>query len=293
MAYNQPYGQQQQQQPFNPGYNPNYQSAPGWTNTTYNQGYPQNPQNPNMASYNADPGYAEGGMAKENVNFTNASIRAGFIRKVFTWVTIMLAVVAVMSVLPFIHTELKSFVYQNFGLYYVSYVTFLVVYIALVCCENVRRSFPSNLICTAILTLAIGYMTMMICTRYDVVSVALCFVITAVCCGTIVIFAMQTKYDLTSMIGIAFIFSMVLMVFGLIAIMSIMFFPQLRFVYQIYAALAALLFMFYLAIDVQMIMGGRKFEISPEDHVFAAIQVFLDIIYIFWMLLSLFGSSSN
>lgn len=44
MAYNQPYGQQQQQQPFNPGYNPNYQPAPGWTNTTYNQGYPQNPQ---------------------------------------------------------------------------------------------------------------------------------------------------------------------------------------------------------------------------------------------------------
>ncbi|KHJ99326.1 hypothetical protein OESDEN_00667 [Oesophagostomum dentatum] len=42
-----------------------------------------------------------------------------------------------------------------------------------------------------------------------------------------------------------------------------------------------------------MLMGGRKYEISPEDHIFAAVQIFLDIVYIFWMLLSLFGSSNR
>jgi protein lifeguard len=36
-------------------------------------------------------------------------------------------------------------------------------------------------------------------------------------------------------------------------------------------------------------MGGRKYEISPEDYIFAAIQVFLDIIIIFWYLLAIFG----
>lgn len=41
---------------------------------------------------------------------------------------------------------------------------------------------------------------------------------------------------------------------------------------------------------LQTIMGGRKHEVSPEDYIFAAIQVFLDIVYIFWMLLTLFGS---
>ncbi len=49
----------------------------------------------------------------------------------------------------------------------------------------------------------------------------------------------------------------------------------------------------YLAIDIQMIIGGKKYEISPEDYVYAAIQVFLDIVYIFWMLLSLIGGSSE
>lgn len=42
-----------------------------------------------------------------------------------------------------------------------------------------------------------------------------------------------------------------------------------------------------------MVIGGKKFEISPEDYVFAAIQLFLDIIYIFWMLLTLIGGSSK
>lgn len=107
-------------------------------------------------------------------------------------------------------------------------------------------------------------------------------------------------------LGFVAIASMVLLVFGLVAIIFTMVY-QTRVLYLIYAGLAALLFMVpikgfysnvifklfqvYLAIDIQMIMGGRKYEISPEDHIFAAIQVFLDIIYIFWMLLTLIGSS--
>lgn len=42
-----------------------------------------------------------------------------------------------------------------------------------------------------------------------------------------------------------------------------------------------------------MIIGGKKYEISPEDYIFAAIQLFIDIIYIFWMLLTLIGGLSK
>jgi FtsH-binding integral membrane protein len=266
----------------------------------YQQYPPNNPQyqpqggNPygSVPSYNADPHTAEAGMPKSDVNFTNASIRAGFIRKVFILVTIMLGVVAVMSAVPFFHNDTMRFVRTTPSVYWISYVTFLVVYIALVCCEGVRRSFPANLICTAILTLSIGYMTMMICAFHNLQAVLLTLVITTLACGSIILFAMQTKYDLTSMMGFMFIASMVLMLFGLVAVVSVVAF-HVKILYTIYAGLAALLFMVYLAIDIQMIMGGRKYEISPEDHVFAAIQIFLDIIYIFWMLLQLFGSSNN
>ncbi|EPB73261.1 hypothetical protein ANCCEY_07656 [Ancylostoma ceylanicum] len=248
---------------------------------------------PNMMGMggNANPHYAEGGEAdKYNLQFSDRTIRAAFVRKVFFLVAIMLGVVAVMTAIPFFNHDTRLFVARNMGMYWAAYGVFFAVYLTLMCCESVRRSFPANIIMTAIFTLAVGYMTMMITVHHNVVSVLLTLIICTICCGSIIIFSTQTKYDLTNMMGIMFILSMCLMVFGLVAMISAIFF-KVKFIYMVYAALASLLFMFYLAIDVQMLMGGRKYEISPEDHIFAAVQIFLDIVYIFWMLLSLFGSS--
>ena len=40
-------------------------------------------------------------------------------------------------------------------------------------------------------------------------------------------------------------------------------------------------------------MGGKKYEIDPEDYVFAALMLYVDVIYIFLFILSLLGGSSN
>lgn len=45
----------------------------------------------------------------------------------------------------------------------------------------------------------------------------------------------------------------------------------------------------YLVFDTQMIVGGRKHEMSPEEHIFGALCLYLDVINIFLALLSLFG----
>ncbi|KAJ1368830.1 Pfam:UPF0005 [Parelaphostrongylus tenuis] len=289
-----PYGQ--------PGYNPQYQNPypagaapppPGWQGGQQQGFVPPPMPHPNMMGMGGNPHYAEGGESnKYNLQFSDRTIRAAFVRKVFFMVAIMLGVVALMTAIPFFNRDTKLFVARNMGMYWAAYGIFFAVYITLMCCESVRRSFPANIIMTAIFTLAVGYMTMMITVHHDVVSVLLTLIICSLCCGSIIIFSTQTKYDLTNMMGIMFILSMCLLVFGLVAMISAIFF-QVRFIYMVYAALASLLFMFYLAIDVQMLMGGRKYEISPEDHIFASIQIFLDIVYIFWMLLSLFGFSNR
>jgi hypothetical protein len=59
------------------------------------------------------------------------------------------------------------------------------------CCENVRRSFPANIICTGVLTLAIGYMTMMISAMHGIEAVLITLIVTTVCCGGIILFSMQ------------------------------------------------------------------------------------------------------
>ena len=51
----------------------------------------------------------------------------------------------------------------------------------------------------------------------------------------------------------------------------------LFFAITVYSALMAILFSCFLIYDTQQIMGGKKYSISPEEHVFAAIQVQLFI----------------
>uniref|UniRef100_A0AC34Q284 Uncharacterized protein n=1 Tax=Panagrolaimus sp. JU765 TaxID=591449 RepID=A0AC34Q284_9BILA len=94
------------------------------------------------------------------------------------------------------------------------------------------------------------------------------------------------------MVGFLLDASMVVFVFGIVAVISIVVF-KVRWLYTLYAGIASLLFMFYLAYDIQMMVGGKKYAYDPEDYIVAAIQFFLDIINLFWLLLSISGSSSN
>lgn len=45
--------------------------------------------------------------------------------------------------------------------------------------------------------------------------------------------------------------------------------------------------------DVQLIMGGRKYELSEEEYVFGALILYVDIINLFLILLYIFGGSNN
>ncbi|CAF2906183.1 unnamed protein product, partial [Rotaria sp. Silwood2] len=60
--------------------------------------------------------------------------------------------------------------------------------------------------------------------------------------------------------------------------------------YTIYAGLGAVAFSIFLAVDTQLIMGGKRHEISAEDHVFASLMLYIDIVYIFLYILTLFGN---
>ena len=61
-----------------------------------------------------------------------------------------------------------------------------------------------------------------------------------------------------------------------------------------YASAGALIFSFYIIYDTQMMMGGaHKYSVSPEEYIFAALNLYLDIINLFMYILMIFGSSKN
>lgn len=239
-----------------------------------------------------DPEVGIGGAADEpkeyTLSFTDKSIRQSFIRKVFAILCVQLAVVAGLIAAFVFQSNVKLWVRQNSWAYFVSYIVFLVTYLAIACCPSVRRKSPANFIMLGLMTLAIGYMTAMISSFHDTKIVFIGMGICAAVCASIILFSMNTKYDFTSWVGVMFVIFMVVFFFGIFAIIF-----RSQIMYAVYGGLMALIFMVFLAIDTQMLVGGKRIEMDPEEYIFAATQLFLDIIYIFWFILQLLGLLNN
>ncbi len=77
--------------------------------------------------------------------------------------------------------------------------------------------------------------------------------------------------------------------FGIMAICM-----QDKVVNLVYASLGALIFSIYLVFDTQLMLGGKhRYSISPEEYVFAALNLYLDIVNIFIYILAIVGGSSR
>jgi protein lifeguard len=63
--------------------------------------------------------------------------------------------------------------------------------------------------------------------------------------------------------------------------------------YVAIACVGALLFCAYLVYHIQLVMGKGKYAISPDEYVFAALQIYMDVVGIFLYILAIIGGSSR
>lgn len=113
--------------------------------------------------------------------------------------------------------------------------------------------------------------------------------ITAAVCLGLTLFAFQTKIDFTGLHTVLFVAVLVLLIFGIIA----MIWPG-KIMTLVYASLGALIFSFYLIYDTQMMIGGKhKYSVSPEEYIFAALSLYLDVVNIFIYILTIIGASRD
>ncbi|XP_050034804.1 protein lifeguard 2-like isoform X1 [Dermacentor andersoni] len=216
--------------------------------------------------------------------FSNKEIRRVFVRKVYAILMVQLTITFGVVALFVFEPHVKLFVQKNFEAYIAAYVLFIVLYIALVCCESLRRTYPTNMILLFVFTLVMSYMVGVISSFHDTDTVLMASGICAACCLAVSIFSCHTKFDFTSCAGFLFIAVWALFLFGILTI-----FTYNRIMNTVYSVLGAVLFMAFLAFDTQMLMGGRKLELSPEEHIFAALQLYMDIVQIFLFLLRIVG----
>ncbi|XP_068618824.1 protein lifeguard 1-like isoform X2 [Battus philenor] len=240
------------------------------------------------------PGPGQGSLGEDadvkGFDFNEQSIRKAFIRKVYSILMCQLLVTLAFITLFVYHQPTQMWVRRNPYMFWIAFAVVIFCLIVMSCCGNVRRQAPMNFIFLGLFTVAESFLLGVTSSMYDGTAVMMAVGITAAICLTLTIFAMQTKYDFTAMGGILLCATIVLLLFGIIA----MFIPGNRIVTLVYASLGALLFSVYLVYDTQLMMGGKhKYSISPEEYVFAALNLYLDVINIFVYILTIIGASRD
>ncbi|MBN3300951.1 RGAP1 protein, partial [Amia calva] len=99
-----------------------------------------------------------------------------------------------------------------------------------------------------------------------------------------------TLVDFTSCGGLFCVLGIVVMVTGIITAI-VLSFKYIPCIHMLYAAIGAIVYTLFLAYHTQLLIGNRKHSISPEEYVYGALSLYVDIIQIFTFLLQLIGSS--
>jgi len=231
-----------------------------------------------------------GGLLDSADAFSDKVIRRGFMRKVYSILSLQLLLTTAVAGLFFIHPIREYASTNGFWMIYLAFIPSFICLIALTCCEGVRRKSPGNLICLGVFTLAEGFMMGCVVSVYQVDEVMMALGITVAVVFGLTIFALQTKIDFTAMGGILLVALICLMMFGFFALI----FPGNKIVNIVYASLGALIFGIYIIFDTQMMMGGKhQYALDPEEYVFASLNLYLDIIQLFLFILRLVGSARD
>jgi len=175
------------------------------------------------------------------------------------------------------------------GLMWGSWAASFVLIISLACCIENARVYPRNMILLSLFTLALGTMLGVMCAFYDAPLVLLATAMTAAVVLTLTAFAKYTTIDFTGMGMYLYVCLIVFILSGFIAGVFFATVDNFQTIQLVYATGGVLLFSCYLVYDTQLIIGGKhaKFQFSVDDYVFAALNLYLDIINLFIYILQL------
>lgn len=218
-------------------------------------------------------------------------VRSGFIVKVYSLLSVQLALTTVVASPFVLVASVKAFV-KTQGFPLVVGITILnILFLCLLMCpccsfggQDNLRTHPTNLILLGGFTVCEGMLVGILCSFYTLTSILFAVGATVLLVGGLTCYAMVTKKDFTGYGPYLFAACICLMIFGIFT----MFFP-FPFMHKVYCCFGIMLFSFYLIYDTQLIMGKGELRIGVDDYVFATLMLYLDIIQLFLYILQLFG----
>uniref|UniRef100_T1IQ37 Transmembrane BAX inhibitor motif-containing protein 4 n=1 Tax=Strigamia maritima TaxID=126957 RepID=T1IQ37_STRMM len=212
---------------------------------------------------------------KNNVAQANVYVRMGFLRKVYSILSVQLVITTCTAFVLRFTPIVRKYVSENHWLVAAAMIMSLVLIMAL---YVKRKETPTNYLLLTAFTVVQAYSVGVIATYYDDVIVIQAFLLTAAVSITLTMYTLQSKRDFSKLGGSLFAGLCILIVGGL----AQMFIGSTSFE-MLLAGGGALLFSLFIVYDTHMIMQ----RLSPEEYILATIELYLDIINLFLELLRL------
>lgn len=213
--------------------------------------------------------------------FHMAQIRKAFIAKVFTIVLLQLVFTTGVACIFRYVDAVNDYVLDNIWVFNAAWVLTLVLLIVGACSAKALRRYPFNYMFLFTFTALFAVMVASITVLANTKVIISALILTIGIVGVMGLVA-QCGCDMTERASLLSGLSCV----AIIAIIVGIFWVD-RIYYILVSAFFAALFSAYLVYDIQLIMGDRARAIGPDDWVFAAMAIYLDIINIFLSLLQI------
>lgn len=224
----------------------------------------------------------------EDINY-DYIIRRGFIQKTYGILLSQLALSTLFISLTFFES-VKKFLQFNIEenplilLFLIVFIIVtIVVFVVFGCCRETARRVPINYILLFSYTLCMSFYLSLICSYFETEIVISALILTCGATIGLTIYASTTKTDFTYC-G-AFLFA-----FVIIIILTIPLFIWTGY-YIFCCTIGILIYSLYIIYDTQLILGefGNKYNV--DDYCFAALNLYIDIIYLFIKILSILGAA--
>ena len=250
----------------------------------------ENNYQPGYKTYDQGPNPFEQGEEKleEDVAITYA-IRRGFIIKTYGILISQLVITSIFICLSFVKPINEFIKSEEFvrGPFFISFLViflFVTIFVCIMfsCCKSTARKVPLNYILLFSFTLCMSFYCFIFCAFFDPQDVIAAALLTTAATVGLTVYAIRTKTDFSFLGGFLFCF-------GFLFVFSFAFYFWIRFT-VVWLMIGVLIYSLYLIYDTQLIMGNVGIEYNIDDYCFAALNLYIDIIYLFLKILQIIAA---
>ena len=214
-------------------------------------------------------------------NYTGGStpvektFRIGFVRKVFTIISVQLLVTASIAYLLASSDWFFDLSRQFQFILYLAGLIAIVIPLMISWSTTLSRRVPLNYILLGIFTVAESYCVGFMANHYKKESVLLAVYLTAIVVGTLSCYALKSKREITYSEGL-----LITLILGAIISVCLSWLMKIRLVDSLIFAGGCILSGMYFIYDVKKLMVGKD-KISLDDYIRGAMHLYIDIMRIF------------